>query len=61
LVGKTGHVITTIKGETGPGEIEIDGRGTYIAWSKERLPIGTLVLVISTRGVRSVSVEPFGA
>lgn len=60
LVGCTGHVITTIKGEDGPGEVELGERGTYIAWAKERLPIGTLVLVINTMGLRTVSVEPYG-
>jgi hypothetical protein len=60
VVGCTGHVITTCKGADGPGEVELDKHGTYLAWAKERLPIGTLVLVVNTLGIRTVSVEPFG-
>jgi hypothetical protein len=60
VVGCTGHVITTTKGADGPGEVELGDHGTYVAWSKERLPIGTFVLVVNTIGVRTVSVEPFG-
>jgi membrane protein implicated in regulation of membrane protease activity len=59
IIGTTGHVITTCKGADGPGEVELGNHGVYVAWSKERLPIGTTVLVVNTVGVRAVKVEPF--
>lgn len=59
-VGSTGTIITPTHGGGGPGEVETDLYGCYIAWSKDPLPRGTYVLIIGTRGIRTVSVEPFG-
>jgi len=59
VIGTTGTIITPTQGAEGPGEVETDKYGCYIAWSKESLPIGTRVLVIGTRGIRAVSIEPF--
>jgi hypothetical protein len=59
VVGSTGTIITSTRGSDGPGEVETDRHGCYIAWSKNPLPRGTYVLIISARGTRAVSVEPF--
>lgn len=58
-VGSTGTIITPTHGVEGPGEVETD-HGCYIAWSKDPLRRGAYVLIIGTRGIRTVSVEPFG-
>lgn len=60
VIGSTGTVITPTHGGEGPGEVETDRHGCYIAWSQNPLPKGTYVLIVSTRGIRSVLVEPFG-
>jgi membrane protein implicated in regulation of membrane protease activity len=61
VLGCTGTVTIATHGQDGPGEVEVDdNHGLHIAWSKVPLPRGTCVLIIGTRGVRTVSVEPFG-
>jgi len=58
--GCTGTVTIATHGADGPGEVDVDNHGLHIAWSKAPLPRGTYVLVIGTRGVRTVAVESFG-
>ena len=60
LLGCTGTVTIATHGQDGPGEVEVDNHGLHIAWSKVPLSRGTSVLIIGTRGIRTVSVEPFG-
>ena len=60
VLGRTGTVTIATHGTDGPGEVEVDQHGLHIAWSKTPLPRGTYVLITGTRGVRTVSVEPFG-
>lgn len=60
VVGSTGTIITPTQGLGGPGEVETDRHGCYIAWSQDPLPAGTYVIIIAPRGIRAVSVEPFG-
>lgn len=56
----TGYVIIATRGPDGPGEIEIPDLGKYVAWSREALPVGAEVMVTSTRGTRTVTVQPTG-
>jgi hypothetical protein len=47
------------RGGDGPGEVHIKIRGgseTFLAWSEKPLPRGATVLVIESRGARSVNV-----
>lgn len=60
IVGCTGNIITATRGTDGPGEVEVLKHGTHVAWSKDPLPRGTQVLIINTKGLRTVYVEPFG-
>jgi hypothetical protein len=60
LVGSIGVLTIATRGHAGPGEVLIPIRGgseTYIAWSPEPLPRGSTVLVIESRGTRSVDVS----
>ncbi len=71
LIGSIGVLIVATRGPSGPGEVLIKIRGgseAYIAWSPSALPRGTTVLVIESRGQRTVDVsawtdplDPFGA
>ena len=48
------------RGASGPGEVLVKIRGgseTYIAWSPAPLPKGATVLVIESRGYRTVDVS----
>jgi hypothetical protein len=67
LVGSIGVLTIATRGLDGPGEVLIPIRGgseTFIAWSPEPLPRGSTVLVIESRGTRTVDVsqwtDPFG-
>jgi hypothetical protein len=67
LIGSIGVLTIATRGEAGPGEVLVQIRGgseTYIAWSPDPLPRGASVLVIETRGTRTVDVsawaDPFG-
>jgi hypothetical protein len=70
LIGSVGELIVATRGAVGPGEVLVRIRGgkeAYIAWSTTPLPRGTRVLVIESRGARSVDVsewtdplDPFG-
>jgi hypothetical protein len=58
-VGCVGVVTVATRGSGGPGEVHIRIRGgseTYRAWSEGPLPRGTTVLVVNSRGARTVDV-----
>jgi hypothetical protein len=60
LIGSIGVLSIGTRGPDGPGEVMIRIRGgteCYIAWSPETLPRGTTVLVIESRGLRTVDVS----
>ena len=60
LIGKIGVLIVATRGTAGPGEVQVPIRGgteVFIAWSPEPLPRGTSVLVIESRGHRTVDVS----
>jgi hypothetical protein len=62
VVGRVGSLVVATRGDAGPGEVLLSMRGSneaYLAWSAEPLPRGTEVLVIDTRGTRTVVVEPW--
>ncbi|WP_410619842.1 hypothetical protein [Amycolatopsis sp. cmx-8-4] len=57
--GRTGVLLVGTRGPHGPGEVLIRIRGgleTFLAWSDTALPRGTTVLVVETRGRRTVDV-----
>ncbi len=59
-VGCIGVIIVATRGQAGPGEVLVKIRGgseTFIAWSPEPLPRGATVLVIESRGTRTVDVS----
>jgi len=60
VIGCIGVVIVATRGPAGPGEVLVKIRGgseTYIAWSPTPLPRGATVLVIDSRGSRTVDVS----
>jgi hypothetical protein len=60
LVGSIGVLTISTRGAAGPGEVLVSIRGgseTYIAWSPDPLPRGSTVLVIESRGSRTVDVS----
>ncbi len=60
VVGCIGQVIVATRGAAGPGEVLVRIRGgseAFIAWSPEPLPKGATVLVIESRGTRTVDVS----
>jgi hypothetical protein len=60
VIGCAGPLIVATRGIEGAGEVLLNVRGSkeaYLAWSSEPLPRGTEVLVIDTRGPRTVLVE----
>ncbi len=59
-VGQVGTVVARIRGAELPGEVRVVHRGvphTFLAYSAEALPVGTPILVISSRGPGKVEVE----
>jgi membrane protein implicated in regulation of membrane protease activity len=59
-IGCVGVVTLATRGSAGPGEVHIRIRGgteTYRAWSEDPLARGTTVLVVASRGARTVDVE----
>jgi hypothetical protein len=59
-IGSIGPISTPTRGKAGPGEVVLKIRGgteTFIAWSRQPLARGTLVLVIGDLGYRAVEVE----
>jgi hypothetical protein len=62
VYGCVGVIVVATRGTAGPGEAMLTVRGSreaYLAWSVDPLPKGTEVLVIGTRGARTVDVEPW--
>ena len=60
LIGSIGVLVIATRGAKGPGEVILKVRGgseAYIAWSAEPIPRGATVLVINSRGSRSVDVS----
>jgi hypothetical protein len=60
--GCTGVLVVATRGTGGPGEVLIKIRGgleTFLAWSDTTLPKGTTVLVVDSRGGRTVDVVPW--
>jgi len=60
LIGSIGVLIIATRGQAGPGEVLLKIRGgseAYIAWSAEPIPRGSTVLVIESRGTRTVDVS----
>jgi membrane protein implicated in regulation of membrane protease activity len=61
-LGHFGVLLIATRGKAGPGEALIKIRGgseTYLAYSEEPLPKGTPVLVVESRGTRTVEVTPW--
>jgi hypothetical protein len=59
-IGCVGVITLATRGSAGPGEVHIRIRGgseTYRAWSERPLARGTTVLVVASRGARTVDVE----
>jgi hypothetical protein len=59
-VGSVGVITIATRGQVGPGEVLVKIRGgseTFIAWSPEPLRRGATVLVIESRGERTVDVS----
>ncbi len=62
VVGLVGKLIVGTRGRSGPGEVLLQVRGgteTYLAWSEASLPRGVAVLVVESRGARTVEVVPW--
>jgi hypothetical protein len=60
LIGCIGVLTVATRGPAGPGEVLVKIRGgseTYIAWSPTPLRKGATVLVIESRGNRTVDVS----
>ena len=60
VVGCVGTLIIATRGQAGPGEVLVRVRGgseAFIAWSPDPLPRGSTVLVIASRGSRTVDVS----
>lgn len=60
LIGCIGVLTVATRGPAGPGEVMVKIRGgseAYIAWSPTPLPKGATVLVIESRGSRTVDVS----
>jgi hypothetical protein len=58
-IGCVGVLTVETRGSAGAGEVLVRIRGgseTFLAWSEDPLPKGTTVLVIDSRGVRTVDV-----
>ena len=67
VIGTVGVLVIGTRGEAGPGEVRVRVRGgseKFLAWSETPLPAGTTVLVINSRGPRTVDViewdDPLG-
>jgi hypothetical protein len=60
VIGSIGVLLIGTRGPNGPGEVLVKIRGgseAYIAWSPAPIPKGATVLVIESRGSRSVDVS----
>ncbi len=59
VVGTVGRVVTRVRGDAGPGEVEVMLNGCielFIAYSDTVLERGAAVLAIRTRAARAVDV-----
>jgi hypothetical protein len=59
LIGSIGVLTVATRGPAGPGEVLVKvrgGRECFIAWSSEPIPKGSTVLVVESRGSRTVDV-----
>ena len=59
-IGAVGVLTVATRGSAGPGEVRVKVRGGsehFLAWSEVPLPRGTTVLVIDSRGKRTVDVR----
>ena len=60
LIGSIGVIIVATRGQAGPGEVLLKIRGgteAFLAWSTNPIPKGATVLVIESRGARTVDVS----
>ena len=60
VIGAVGILVIATRGQAGPGEVRVRIRGgseAFLAWSDTPLPRGTTVLVLDSRGARSVDVR----
>jgi hypothetical protein len=58
-IGCVGVLSVATRGTAGPGEVHIKIRGgseSFLAWSEKPLPRGATVLIIESRGARTVDV-----
>jgi membrane protein implicated in regulation of membrane protease activity len=63
-LGRVAILTVGTRGPAGPGEALVKIRGgseTYLAWSDDPLPKGTTVLIIDSRGARTIDVIPWNA
>jgi hypothetical protein len=61
-LGRIGVLVFGTRGPNGPGEVLLrigGGTETYLAWSTEPLAKGSSVMVVETRGARTVDVVPW--
>jgi hypothetical protein len=61
-LGRIGVLLIGTRGADGPGEVLLRIRGgseTYLAFSDDPIPKGATVLVVESRGLRSVDVTPW--
>lgn len=59
VLGCVGVLHVATRGEAGPGEALVQVRGgteAFLAWSERPLPKGTRVMVVETRGARTIDV-----
>jgi hypothetical protein len=59
VIGLVGILTVATRGRQGPGEVLVKIRGgseTYLAWSDAPLQKGAAVLVIDSRGLRTLDV-----
>jgi hypothetical protein len=59
VIGCVGVLHVATRGTVGPGEALVQVRGgteAFLAWSEQPLPKGTRVLVVESRGSRTVDV-----
>lgn len=59
VIGCVGVLHVATRGTAGPGEALVQVRGgteAFLAWSEQPLPKGTRVLVVESRGSRTVDV-----
>jgi hypothetical protein len=59
VIGTVGVLVIGTRGDRGAGEVRVRIRGgseKYLAWSETPLPRGTTVLILNSRGPRTVDV-----